>query len=524
VNLLIALLFAASLPLAAARWLRVAQREHYLPGAVCGFARRWWTVDSRNIALLGLGVVGLVGSLWEPWAAVVPIEVAAVGPFGLSMRGSTSPLAWTRRLRTLAGVYTALSALLVAVGALAGFAAAAMGATALAAPVVVDLALALTRPLEKRAAGRFVDRARSSLDRVSPTRVAITGSFGKTTVKGYLRHLVSGSRSVVASPASFNNTGGLSRTVNEHLTPDTEVFIAEMGAYGPGEIRDLCSWVRPDVAVLCHIGPVHLERFGTLEATVRAKAEIFETAGTAVLNVDDPLIDPLAGELADRGLTVVTCSGGGRGATTADVIVTTVASGPGAESGAGPVRPGSRSRCLVTVRGETFESSLPDDTHSDNAALAVGAAVALGVEPSTAAGRLPGLRGAPHRREFSVSPTGVTVIDDTFNSNPAGAAAAVAALASVPARRRVVATPGMVELGDRQRTENIEFGRLAATTADTVIIIGRTNRAALLEGSRSGTAEVVVVANRGEAVQWARNNLEAGDAVLYENDLPDHFP
>ncbi len=523
--LLIGVLLAASLPLAAARWLRVAQREHYLPGSVCGFARRWWAIDARNLVLLGLGFLGLAASLWEPWAAVVPIEVAAVGPLGLSMRGSTSPLAWTRRLRTLTGVYALLSILLVGAGILAGPVAPTMGLTALAAPIVMDLALAMTRPFERRAADRFVDRARSSLDRVSPVRVAITGSFGKTTVKGYLRHLVSGSRSVVASPASFNNTGGLSRTVNEHLTPDTEVFIAEMGAYGPGEIRDLCSWVRPDVAVLCHIGPVHLERFGTLEATVRAKAEIFDKARTAVLNVDDPMIRPLVEELSGRGLTVVTCSGGGQGASEATVVVTSDP-GPSADGGPDhePVRPGSRSGCSVIVSGERFEISLPDDVHPDNAALALGASLALGVEPAMAVGRLSGLRGAPHRRELSVSPTGVTIIDDTFNSNPAGAAAAVSTLASIPARRRVVATPGMVELGDRQYEENVTLGRLAARTADTLIVIGRTNRSALLDGAASGDAEVIAVANRAEAVEWTRNHLEPGDAILYENDLPDHFP
>ena len=81
-----------------------------------------------------------------------------------------------------------------------------------------------------------------------PSTVAITGSYGKTTTKLYVRHLVAGQRTVLASPASFNNTGGLARTLNEHLTPGTEVFVAEMGTYGPGEIRAMCAWVRPTSA------------------------------------------------------------------------------------------------------------------------------------------------------------------------------------------------------------------------------------------------------------------------------------
>ncbi len=121
-------------------------------------------------------------------------------------------------------------------------------------------------------------RAAARLRRVSPTVVAITGSFGKTSTKGYVAHLVAGTRSVVASPASFNNRAGLARAVNEHLADGTEVFVAEMGTYGRGEIAELCSWIRPDVAVITAIGPVHLERFGSEDRVLEAKAEILEDA------------------------------------------------------------------------------------------------------------------------------------------------------------------------------------------------------------------------------------------------------
>jgi UDP-N-acetylmuramoyl-tripeptide--D-alanyl-D-alanine ligase len=123
----------------------------------------------------------------------------------------------------------------------------------------------------------------------------------------------------------------------------------------------------------------------------------------------------------------------------------------------------------------------------------------------------------------AVSPTGVTVIDDTYNSNPAGAAAAVATLDGLDADRKVVVTPGMVELGRRQRPENERFAEAAAKVADELVIVGRTNRDALLTGARDQRARVVEVANREDAVEWVRANLGPGDAVLYENDLPDHY-
>ena len=118
-------------------------------------------------------------------------------------------------------------------------------AVAVATPVLVDLACAVTGPFERLAVGTYVRRARERLREVAPTVVAITGSYGKTGTKGYVAHLVAGTKTVVASPASFNNRAGLARAVNENLVDGTEVFVAEMGTYGPGEIAELCSWLRP---------------------------------------------------------------------------------------------------------------------------------------------------------------------------------------------------------------------------------------------------------------------------------------
>src|SRR5437870_3647177 len=140
---------------------------------------------------------------------------------------------------------------------------------------------------------------------VKPAVVAVTGSYGKTSTKGYIAHLVGSSRALVASPRSFNNRAGLARAVNEQLAPGTEVFVAEMGAYGPGEIAELCYWVRPRIGVITAIGPVHLERFGSEERIVEAKAEIFTGVETAVLNVDDDRLEDVARQIAAGGMRVL---------------------------------------------------------------------------------------------------------------------------------------------------------------------------------------------------------------------------
>jgi UDP-N-acetylmuramoyl-tripeptide--D-alanyl-D-alanine ligase len=93
-----------------------------------------------------------------------------------------------------------------------------------------------------------------------------------------------------------------------------------------------------------------------------------------------------------------------------------------------------------------------------------------------------------------------------------------------PGGRRVVVTPGMVELGPRQAAANREFAAAAARVADDLVIVGATNRRALLAGAADGGAAVTTVDDREAAVAWVRGRLGAGDAVLYENDLPDHYP
>jgi UDP-N-acetylmuramoyl-tripeptide--D-alanyl-D-alanine ligase len=334
-------------------------------------------------------------------------------------------------------------------------------------------------------------------------------------------HLLAGSKTVVASPASFNNRAGLARAVNENLAEGTEVFVAEMGTYGPGEIAELCSWLVPDIAVITAIGPVHLERFGTEARILEAKAEILDGAGTAVLNIDDHRLAALADRFEERGGRVRRVSEKNPGA---DVSVRAEPSGDG--------------NLTLFVDG-TEVARIPEGTRPGNVACAVAVALEMGVPPEEIGRRIGSLPTAAHRLEATTGAGGFLVLDDTYNANPAGARAALAELARTapPPARRVVVTPGMVELGPVQAEENTAFARALAEVADDLVVVGRTNRSALLAGARSvgegGRAgdrrdrpglRWVVVDHRDQAVAWVRDQLGPGDAVLYENDLPDHYP
>ncbi len=497
---------------AGARWLRVAQREHYLAGSALRFARRWWTLTPLNVALAVAAVAGAVAAVWVPVLTVVTAVAVTVGPVGLALRGRTSPLAWTRRLRTLAAVWAVGELVIVALGVVAGVGAPVAALALLAVPALVDLACWRTAPLERRLADRFVAAAVGRLDRVDPVVVAVTGSYGKTSTKNHIRDLVGPERPTVVTPASFNNRAGLSRAVNEHLSEGTEVFVAEMGTYGPGEIAELCRWCPPTVAVITAIGPVHLERFGSEDRIVEAKSEILERAAVAVLQVDDPRLAAVADRVEGEGRRVLRASARDE---RADVCVR-----PRGDAGA----------VDVLVDGTVLAGEVPLATgvQPTNLACAVAVALALGIAPGRVAAHLAEVRGADHRLQPVTGAGGAVILDDTYNSNPAGAAAALDALVGAPGDgRRVVVTPGMVELGSRQAEENEALGKAVAGVATDLVVVGRTNRRALLAGvAAAGGAglAVRVVDHRDEAVAWVRDQLGPGDAVLYENDLPDHYP
>jgi UDP-N-acetylmuramoyl-tripeptide--D-alanyl-D-alanine ligase len=495
------------------RWLRVAQNEHYLPGAAARFGWRWWASTPFNIALAVAGVVGAGVATVAPVAGLVTAAVVAIGPAGFHPWGRTSRLAWTRRMSQVALVTVGLEGLAIALAAayrgLSGAVPAAVW-SAIVVPLFIDVALAVLRPVEDLIAQRYVGRASAVLARVRPLVVGITGSYGKTTTKTYVAHLIAGDRSVVVSPRSFNNRAGLARTVNEHLVPGTEVLVAEMGAYGPGEISALCRWLQPEVVVITSIGPAHLERFGTLDRTLSAKAEITSAARVVVLNIDDERLEGLARRLSPTQ-KVVRVSGSD---VSADVAVLEHADGLelrlwGEPSGVVVLAPGS-----------------PSPIRS-NAACAAAVAVELGIDPEVVVRRLASLPGVPNRLQRYEAKAGYVVLDDTFNANPAGARHALDALAAEAREgRRVLVTPGMVELGRTQPAENSALAEQAAGVVTDLVVVGRTNRAALVEGCHrvARPLSVKLFSTREEAVAWAREELGPGDAVLFENDLPDHFP
>jgi UDP-N-acetylmuramoyl-tripeptide--D-alanyl-D-alanine ligase len=499
------------------RWLRVLQREHYEPGALWRFYARWaapevrsaranprWA-DRRPVPWTLLALAAAMGLILthEDLAAVGLLALHGIWfPPGLSVRGRTGALAWTRRLRTLAALAVALVALALAGALAAARPWAVVAAVLVFEPALIEIAALVTRPLEDHLAGRYVAEARARLERVAPRVVAITGSFGKTSTKHHLAELLGARHGVVPSPRSFNNRAGLSRAINENLTDGTWVFIAEMGTYGPGEIAALCRWCVPEIAIVTAIGPVHLERMRSIETIEAAKFEITERAATVVLNADDDRLVAWLPRLAAAGKRVRT----GGSAREADVRVVSVSE-----------------RWRITVDGEVVAiAPLVVGVREVNLACAIAAALELGCGVEEVVSRLAHLTPVSNRMVVATAPSGVMVIDDTFNANPAGAHSALGTLATLPINgRRVVVTPGMVELGHAQEGANAQLGESARAIGAELVVVGRTNATALLAGYRERARRFDT---REQAVEWVRGSLRAGDGVLYLNDLPDHYP
>jgi len=368
-------------------------------------------------------------------------------------------------------------------------------------------------PVQKAINARYLRAATKKLEEISPLVIGVTGSFGKTSTKFAISGLVGPPGAVLATPGSFNTPLGICRTINENMTPSHRFFVVEMGAYGEGEIRELCEFVHPSIDVLTAIGPAHLERFGSMDAIKRGKYEIVSSLpgdGTAVMNVDDPTVRELADETTNVRVIRYGLDPDGAPDVTARNVATTA----------------EGTSLSIVAGGDSIDvkTRLLGRYAVGHVLAGVSVALASGRTLKQLAGPIFALEPVEHRLQIISGTGGVTVIDDAYNSNPEGASAALEVLEQMPARRRIVVTPGIIELGPLQAEANERFGEHAGRVADTVIVVAPVNREAITKGAgRSGTAEVVAVDSLALAQEQLAARVQRGDVVLFANDLPDQY-
>ena len=341
------------------------------------------------------------------------------------------------------------------------------------------------------------------------TVIGITGSYGKTSTKNFLASLLAARYNVLMTPESYNTTMGVVRTVREKLLPVHDVLIVEMGARRPGDIAEICELVRPKYGIITAIGEQHLETFKTVENIIGAKFELADYIpddGLIFLNGDDEYI-----KNKKTGKPVVTYSvraGSGCDYTAFDISVSregsrfTVAA-PGGE------------RCVFTTK-------LLGAHNIQNITGCIAVAHRLGIPLSELV--LPIRRLKPVEHRLQLLPNGY--IDDSYNSNPAGFRAALDVLSQFDGQR-VLVTPGMVELGERQYRLNRELGAYAASRCDYAVLVGEKQAPPLREGLlEAGFQEerLFIAPDLHKAIEIVNSLPNEGQrTVLLENDLPDNY-
>lgn len=383
------------------------------------------------------------------------------------------------------------------------------------APVMVIAANVVLAPIQWGINGHFLKRARVKLRMVSPIVVGITGSYAKTSTKHFLSTILAKKRSPCMTPHSYNTLMGVCRAINENLRSDHDIFVVEMGAYRRGDIRELCKLGRPAIGVLTAIGPQHLERFKTIESIEATKYELIESLpdeGLAVFNADDPRCSALADRTKRRR-----------------VVRYSVSRQPGSQvwvENLAVSRDCMRFEIVTSDgRREWATTQLIGRHNVSNILAATCVALELGLDLSLIAAGIGELE-PPARRLQVIHQGGIVIIDDSYNSNPKGAAEALEALSMFATGRRILVTSAMVELGAVEDGENERFGAHAAAICDYVILVGREQTASIRRGLRKKGFPnecVAIVSGLGEAKEWLSNTLKAGDVVLFKNDLPDLY-
>ena len=382
----------------------------------------------------------------------------------------------------------------------------------LLSPYMLFLAYLINEPFENAIKKRIVLKATAKLDAANVIKIGITGSFGKTSVKEILNTVLSQKFRVLSSPASFNTPMGIALTV-KGLDSTHDVFIAEMGARNKGDIKELADMIKPSIGVLTGINNQHLESFGSIERIKDTKFELFESlaeGGIGFFSSDSvgakELFDRFNGEKYAAGI-----NGDDNYAYATDIK--TDERGMSFDlhiSGENPVR------CCTVLLGRHSVS---------NVCLAAAVAYRLGLTPEEIAAGVNRIPALKHRLELLPNNKNIVIIDDSYNSNEDGTKAAMEVLDYFTGRK-IVLTPGLVELGKMENVMNLEFGKRLARHADIVIVIGKHNAEMLITGLTDGGFDkqnIMFAKSLNKANVMLNDIVQKGDVVLFENDLPDNY-
>ena len=367
--------------------------------------------------------------------------------------------------------------------------------------------------LERKINKKFCDKASKKLsENPSMKVVGITGSFGKTSTKHVINTILSQKYNCLMTPASYNTTMGVVRTINEELKTIHNTFICEMGAKYIGDIKEICDIVHPDFAVITAVGPQHLDTFGTVENVAKTKFELVDSLdneeGLAFVNWEDENIRKIniTKKFVKYGLH-----------NDSDYYAENVE---------------------TTENGSSFDIVMPENRKINvrtkllgklnvlNIVCGVAVADKLGLSEEEIKMGIKFIKPVEHRLELRPNPNGSVIIDDAYNSNERGAQMALEVLGSFKGKQRILITPGIVDLGDKAYEINKNLGKEATKYSDFIIFVGEKQAGPLLDGVKEAKypeSQVMVAKNLEEAIKKMHELMDANTVVLLENDLPDNY-
>ena len=409
----------------------------------------------------------------------------------LTELAATATEAVTYRLRVCAGILTGLF---------------------IVQPFLILLVNLINRPREQGIDRHYINDAARILKEMPDLKIiGVTGSYGKTSVKYFLSTLLSCRYNVLHTPGNYNTTLGVVRTIREQMKPFHEIFICEMGAREVGDIKEICDLVHPDYGIITSIGPQHLQSFHTIENIIGTKFELADAVpadGKVFLNYDNEYI---RAHKINKNVVSYGTIGEDINFRAYDIEVS----------------PRGSSFKMKDENGDEYEfhTRLVGNHNVQNIAGAIAVAHTLGIPMEKLKYPVKQLESVEHRLQLKKQGNRI-ILDDAYNSNKSGFEAALDTLAMFK-ELRILMTPGMVELGEKQYDENKEVGIYAADKCDYAVLIGKEQTKPIQDGLlEAGFVQnrMIVVDTLQEAFQMV-NAIpdEKQKVVLIENDLPDNY-
>lgn len=383
-------------------------------------------------------------------------------------------------------------------------------------PLIMYISTIIIKPVEDKInMGFYVNAQEKIKARDDLNVIGITGSFGKTSTKFIVSTILSQKLNVLTSPESYNTPMGLSKVINNDLNQDHEVFVAELGARLIGEIREVAVLVQPKIGIITNIGPAHIETFKNIENIMKTKYELIDelpTDGVAIFNYDNEYIKKLADKTFKEKILYGLEDTDNLNMYADNIVVSEFGSTFTLKDDEG-----NSVECKTKLLGK----------HSIYNILA-GACVAkvLGFTFEEISFGISKIEPVDHRLNIINPGTGIIIIDDAFNSNPIGTKAALDVLSQFKEGKKIIVTPGMIELGEMEESANREFGVNIGKVCDYVILVGEKRTEPIYEGlmeTNFNKDNIFIVNNLEEASEQIGKIARPKDVVLFENDLPDNY-